>query len=139
MATDNRVEGLDDLKKHYPETVFVETLDVANDSNIDRVFALIKDKFGRLDIVVNNAGIGIMAEIEATPVEKARNLFDINFWGAAQVTIHAVKTFRAYKKPGRILVVSSVFGSAASPLFGYYSSAKYGESTALCVSTPQCD
>jgi NAD(P)-dependent dehydrogenase (short-subunit alcohol dehydrogenase family) len=81
------------------------------------------EKFGRIDIVFNNAGFGILAEIESTPENEARRLFDVNFWGAANVSREAVRVFREVNPPGIggwLLNMSSGAGFLGLPASGYY-------------------
>lgn len=71
----------------------------------------------------NNAGYGIFSEIEATPDDVARSQFEVNFWGASNVSREAVRVFRDVNKPvgGRLLQASSNVSLIANPLMAYYS------------------
>jgi NAD(P)-dependent dehydrogenase (short-subunit alcohol dehydrogenase family) len=64
----------------------VQRLDVTKVAEIKAVFDAARIHFGRLDVVVNNAGYGILAEIEATPDEDARYNFEVQFWGPVNIT-----------------------------------------------------
>ena len=60
-------------------------LDVTSIEEIDVVFAKVKEHFGRLDVVVNNAGYGLVAEIEATPEDEAQRCFETCYWGPLHI------------------------------------------------------
>ena len=69
-------------------------------------------------------------EIEATPEEVGRQVFDVNFWGAANVSKAAVKFFREQNPPcvgGRLITNSSIHGIRPPACVAYYSSAKFGK------------
>ncbi|KAJ7465257.1 hypothetical protein FB451DRAFT_1561608 [Mycena latifolia] len=89
--------------------------------------AVAKKAFGRIDIVFNNAGVGATGEIEGTPDELARSLFEVNFWGAVNVTKQAVSFFREENKPpgGLLINMSSMYGIDAPPLAGFYGATKF--------------
>ncbi|CAL1712827.1 unnamed protein product [Somion occarium] len=110
VATARKPEALDDLKAKYPSTkLLVLKLDVTQAHEIKDVFIKIKETFGRLDVVFNNAGYAMMGEVEATPEDAARTMFDTNFWGATNVSLETVKFFREENRPagGRLIVNSS--------------------------------
>ncbi|CAL1703540.1 unnamed protein product [Somion occarium] len=128
VATARKPEALDDLKSQYPSSkLLVLPLDVTNNRQIKDVFSKAKEAFGRIDVVFNIAGRGILGEAEGTPEDEARALFDTNFWGATNVSREAVRFFREENKPagGRLLVNSSKVGIQAVPFAGYYSATKH--------------
>ena len=131
MATLRSVDAISDLTKLYPTTrLLVLTLDVRKPAQITDAFAKAKAAFGRVDVVFNNAGYGMLAEVEGTPDDTARELFETNFWGATRVSTEAVKFFRESNPPGqggRLLVTSSFVGLKPLPCSGFYSAAKHGK------------
>lgn len=131
MATLRKPEVLDDLKLKYPPTqLLVLKLDVTKSEDVVNAFAKVKESFGRVDVVFNNAGYGILGEFEGTPEEVARSLFEVNFWGALKIAREAIKFFRETNKAGvggRLLNVSSTTGLNPVPGLGYYTASKYGE------------
>ena len=131
VATLRTPDALSDLTKQYPPSrLLVVALDVRQASQITDAFAKAKDTFGRIDVVFNNAGYGMLAEVEGTPDDAARELFETDFWGAAKVNIEAVKFFRESNPPGlggRLLVTSSFVGLKPLPCSGFYSAAKHGK------------
>ncbi|KAJ3488423.1 hypothetical protein NLI96_g2855 [Meripilus lineatus] len=129
IATLRKPEVLDDLKAKYPASkLLVVSLDVTKPSDITSAFNRVQEVFGRIDVVFNNAGYAMIGEVEGTPEETARTLFEVVFWGADRISREAVRFFREVNKPGvggRLLNNSSMVGVHASPGLGYYSAAKY--------------
>ena len=130
VATLRRPEVLADLKETYPEDkLLLVKLDVTKPEEIIDAFRKAGETFGRIDVVFNNAGYGVLAEVEATPDAAARAMFETNFWGSANVSREAVRFLREENKPcgGRLIVTSSASGIKPLPLIGYYSASKFGE------------
>lgn len=131
IATLRKPEVLDDLKALYPGSqLLILKLDVTQPKDIVDAFAMAKQSFGRIDVVFNNAGYGILAEVEGTPQDVARAMFEVTFWGAERVSREAIKFFREVNKPevgGRLLNNSSMAGLHGFPGMGYYCAAKHGE------------
>ena len=78
----------------------------------------------------SNAGYGVASELEGVPIETAKGLYDVNFWGSTQVGLAAVKFFREENAPGaggRLLFTSSMLGQMVFPIVGIYNSAKHGK------------
>ena len=87
VATLRRPEVLEAYKNKYPAAqLLITQLDVLDSKRITEVFDEAKEHFGRVDVVVNNAGYGIEGEIEVTPDSEARKLFDVVFWGLVNVS-----------------------------------------------------
>ena len=68
-------------------------LDVTNPTSISHAFSEAKRAFGRIDVVVSNAGFALFGEVEGTPDGTARAMFETNFWGAANVAREAVRSW----------------------------------------------
>ncbi|KAJ3486252.1 hypothetical protein NLI96_g4376 [Meripilus lineatus] len=129
VATDIDTSGLSSLSNQYPTSqLLVRKLDVSKHQEIKDTFAAAKEAFGRINVVYNNAGYGIAAELEAVPEEQARALFDVVYWGSVNVALEAVKFFREVNGPevgGRVITTGSMLGIITFPLCGYYNSAKH--------------
>ncbi|KIJ61448.1 hypothetical protein HYDPIDRAFT_159481 [Hydnomerulius pinastri MD-312] len=129
VATLRKPEMLDDLAARYPKNkLLVLKVDVSKGEEIDHAFAKTKEVFGRLDVVFNNAGYGVFGEVESTPAEDARAMFDVNFWGASHVSRAAVQFFREVNESGRggvLLQNSSLAGFVTPPGISYYSASKH--------------
>ncbi|RPD71635.1 NAD-P-binding protein [Lentinus tigrinus ALCF2SS1-7] len=138
VATARRPSVLDDLVSKYPSNrLLVLKVDVNVPQDIIDAFAATKDKFGRLDVVLNNAAYVVMGELEAVPEEEARKLFDTNFWGAICVSREAVKFFREVNAPGvggRLLQNSSITGITGREGMTYYAASKHAlEGASKCL------
>ncbi|KAF7795784.1 hypothetical protein EIP86_006951 [Pleurotus ostreatoroseus] len=128
VATLRKPEELDDLKAKYgADKLLVLKLDVTKTNEISQAFQKAIDVFGRIDVVFNNAGFGVFAEVEGSTDEAVRSLFDTNFFGAMNVSREAVRVFRDVNKPigGRLLITSSVAGLSPVPIIGYYAGTKH--------------
>jgi NAD(P)-dependent dehydrogenase (short-subunit alcohol dehydrogenase family) len=123
-ATARNPRTLDDLVERFGDEVLPLQLDV-NDR--DAVFTAVKDahdRFGRLDVVVNNAGYGQFGMIEEISEAEARAQFDTNVFGALFVTQAALPYLRE-QGSGHFLQVSSIGGISAFPNIGIYNASKW--------------
>jgi len=123
-ATARDTSTLDDLVVRFRDQVLPIRLDV-NDR--DAVFAAVKDahdRYGRLDVVVNNAGYGQFGMIEEVSEAEARAQFDTNVFGALFVTQAALPYLRE-QGSGHILQISSIGGISAYPYVGLYHASKW--------------
>jgi NAD(P)-dependent dehydrogenase (short-subunit alcohol dehydrogenase family) len=124
VATARDVDSLKDLVEQYGEAILALPLDVT-----DRAasFAAVKqghDHFGRLDVVVNNAGYGQFGMIEELSEAELRDQIETNVFGALWVTQAALPFLRA-QGSGHILQVSSIGGISAFPSIGAYHASKW--------------
>jgi NAD(P)-dependent dehydrogenase (short-subunit alcohol dehydrogenase family) len=106
------------------DEAFGLTLDVTKPEEIRKAFETIKDKFGKIDVLVNNAGFGFAGAIEETSNEETRAIFEANFFGTLQVTQMALPIFRL-QKSGHIIQISSHGGFKAFHGFGIYNASKF--------------
>jgi NAD(P)-dependent dehydrogenase (short-subunit alcohol dehydrogenase family) len=116
---------LDDLAAAHPEALLPLTLDVTDRDAASAAVAAAHERFGRLDVVVNNAGHGLFGAIEEVDEAQARAQLDTNLLGALWVTQAALPILRG-QGSGHILQVSSIGGIAAFPLVGVYNASKWG-------------
>ncbi|MDC8004919.1 SDR family oxidoreductase [Aureisphaera galaxeae] len=98
-------------------------LDVTQESTIQTAVQILLDKEGRIDVLVNNAGVGITGPIEETPVEEIRNAFETNFYGPLSVIKAVLPTMRN-QNGGHIINVTSIAGYMGLPYRGIYSATK---------------
>ncbi|KZT64520.1 NAD(P)-binding protein [Daedalea quercina L-15889] len=127
IATLRKPEVIADLvAKYTSDQLLVIKLDVYKLEDIKTAFVAAERTFGRIDVVFNNAGYTMFAEVEGTPDEEARAMFDVNFFGAANVSREAVRVFRDVNKPqgGRLLQMSSYNVYRAEPVMAYYTATK---------------
>jgi NAD(P)-dependent dehydrogenase (short-subunit alcohol dehydrogenase family) len=123
-ATARDTASLDDLVAKHGDAILPLALDVTDH---DAAFAAVKaanDHFGRLDIVVNNAGYGQFGMIEELSEEESRVQIETNLFGALWVTQAALPFLRA-AGGGHILQVSSIGGISAFPNIGIYNASKW--------------
>lgn len=123
-ATARDTSALDDLVSTYGDQVLPLALDVTDH---DADFAAVQaahHHFGRLDIVVNNAGYGHFGFLEETTEAEARAQIETNLFGALWVTQAALPLLRA-QGSGHILQISSIGGVAAFPSIGVYHASKW--------------
>ncbi|KAI6030593.1 hypothetical protein F5J12DRAFT_299795 [Pisolithus orientalis] len=127
VATLRKPTVLADLVSKYPDTLLLLKLDVTQPEEVKLTFATARERFGRIDVVLSNAGYGIVSEIEGTSEKNARGLFETNFWGASYVCREAVRFFREENQPvgGRLIQVSSVSGVASNPGSAWYCASKF--------------
>lgn len=97
--------------------------DVSKENEVLRMVAAALDEFGRIDVLVNNAGRGLIAKIENCPLEEMRSLFNTNFFGmhtACRAVIPAMKK----QGKGHIINVASLASHVAYPYYGAYAATK---------------
>ena len=123
-ATGRTVSLLEPLTRQYPDTAWVAELDVSDRTAVEAVVADAHAHFGRLDVVVNNAGYGLVGAVEETTEDEARALVDTNLLGALWVT-QAVLPYLRAQGSGHLLQVSSLSGVVAFPMMGLYQASKW--------------
>jgi len=136
-ATARDTSTLDDLVAAYGDAVLPITLDVTDRAAAFAAVAGAHEHFGRLDVVVNNAGYGQFGMIEELSEAEARQQIEANLFGALWVTQAALPLLRA-QGSGHILQVSSIGGISAFPTVGIYHASKWaleGLSQSLALET----
>ena len=99
-------------------------LDVTDDASVSRVFESVIQRFGRLDVLVNNAGTGAAGAAEESSVAQVQRVFDINFFGLVRMTKAVLPRMRA-AGTGRIINISSVLGLVPAPYMASYAATKH--------------
>ncbi|WP_103379965.1 SDR family oxidoreductase [Pseudonocardia dioxanivorans] len=123
-ATARDVATLDDLATKYGDRLFPITLDVTDRDADFAAVAAAHERFGRLDVVVNNAGYGHFGFVEELTEAEVRAQLETNLFGAIWVT-QAALPFLREQGSGHILQVSSIGGISAFPLVGAYHASKW--------------
>lgn len=98
--------------------------DVSDDASVTNVVAEIVRQAGRIDLVVNNAGIGLLGGAEESSIAQAQRIFDVNVFGVVRV-VNAVLPVMRQQKTGRIINMSSVLGLIPAPYNAFYASTKH--------------
>jgi NAD(P)-dependent dehydrogenase (short-subunit alcohol dehydrogenase family) len=124
-ATARNVRALAPLLERYGKQVAAITLDVTNKADVEAAIATAQARFGRLDVVINNAGYGLFGAIEEISEKQARDQIETNLFGALWVTQAALPIMRA-QGSGHIIQVSSIGGVNAFPTIGLYHASKWG-------------
>jgi len=124
VATARDPKRLDDLVKKFGGRVRAAPLDVADEQAAFAAVQVAIQCFGRLDVVVNNAGYGDIAPLEQLNSERFKAVMDTNFYGVVNVARAAVPIMRKQRR-GCILQISSVGGRLARPGSTPYHSAKW--------------
>ena len=124
VATARDPRALDDLVARYGDRVHVEPLDVTDAAAAEAAVAAGVAAFGRIDVVVNNAGQGDRVSLEDTTLDVFRRQIETNFLGTVYVTKAAIPVLRG-QGGGRIIQISSVGGRVGSPGMTAYQSAKW--------------
>jgi NAD(P)-dependent dehydrogenase (short-subunit alcohol dehydrogenase family) len=124
VATARDPRRLEDLAAKYGNQIRTAPLDVADEAAAKAAVEVALDAFGRLDVVVNNAGYGDMAPFEQVSSERFKALIDTNFYGVVNMTRAALPIMRK-QKSGCILQISSVGGRLALPGSTSYHAAKW--------------
>lgn len=116
--------ALTDLAAEYPDRLAVVLLDVTNDDDVHASIATAIDRFGRLDVLVNNAGYANMAPVEDVDFEDFQAQIDTNFLGVVRLTKAALPVMRT-QRCGHVVQVSSVGGRLTRAGLSAYQSAKW--------------
>jgi NAD(P)-dependent dehydrogenase (short-subunit alcohol dehydrogenase family) len=124
IATARDPRRLEDLVKKYGDQVRAAALDVVDESAAQAAVQMAVAAFGRLDVVVNNAGYGDIAPFEQLSSERFKAVVDTNFYGVVNVSRAAIPIMRK-QKSGCILQISSVGGRLARPGSSPYHAAKW--------------
>lgn len=122
IATQRNPEEEKDLSAF--SNVELMALDVTNLENVDTLFNHIEKKYGKLDVVVNNAGFGVDGVFEAMSDEVIEKQFNTNVFGLMRVTRAAIKLMRP-KGGGKIIQISSMGGKITFPLYSIYHATKF--------------
>ncbi len=123
-ATARTVEGVADLEETFGPNVLPLTLDVTSPEQVKAAISQAHAHFGRLDVVLNNAGYPLIGTIEEASAEDVRALYETNIFGTLSVIQAALPLLRQ-QGGGHIIGISSTLGQITMPLIGYYCSSKW--------------
>jgi NAD(P)-dependent dehydrogenase (short-subunit alcohol dehydrogenase family) len=124
-ATARKPEQLNDLAAKYAGQLLPLPLDVTNNEQIRSAVAKTIEHFGRIDVLVNNAGFGITGAAEAFTDEQVRSQLDTNLYGPIEITRTVIPYMRK-QRSGRILQISSIGGRVGTAGLTMYQAAKFG-------------
>ena len=133
VLTARKPESLDDLVRDFSDTALVLPLDVRDHDQVVAAVRAGEERFGALDVLVNNAGYGYRSALEDGDPDEVAQLFATNFFGAVDVIQQVLPGMRS-RGAGTIVNLSSIAGRVSQPGSGYYSATKFaleGASDAL--------
>lgn len=125
VATARNLQQLNDLAEKYPEQLLTLELDVQNKEQIYSTIEEAIKHFGRIDVLVNNAGFGITGAAEAFTNEQVRSQLEVNLYAPIEVT-RAVLPCMRKQRSGNILQISSIGGRVGNAGLSIYQAAKFG-------------
>ncbi|MEU9300846.1 oxidoreductase [Streptomyces sp. NPDC048269] len=124
VAAVRRPASLDALAAAHPERLVPIAVDVTDTARADEVVTDVVDRLGRIDVLVNNAGRGLVGAVEETSDSELRELMELHFFGPAALTRAALPHMRA-RKSGAVVQMSSMGGRLAFPGVGAYCATKF--------------
>jgi NAD(P)-dependent dehydrogenase (short-subunit alcohol dehydrogenase family) len=114
--------AIEDFSVH--DNALILKLDVTDRSQVEAAIKAAEDKFGHIDVLVNNAGIGYFAAVEESEEDQVRKMFEINVFGLSRM-IHVALPAMRKRRQGVIVNVSSIGGLRSFPALGYYNATKF--------------
>ena len=124
VATARKLDQIAEFGERYPETALPVVLDVTSDESVASAVKGALDTFGRVDVLVNNAGYGLAGAIEEATEAEFMPVFETNVFGLLRVTRALLPQFRK-QRSGHIVNVSSVAGLIGGAGWGYYNASKF--------------
>lgn len=134
VATARQPAALADLAARAPDRVLLLPLDVTRPEQVRSAVAAALERFGHIDVLVNNAGFSIIGAVEETPESELRATLELMFFGAVATTQAVLPSMRA-RRSGTIVQITSTGGLTTAPGFGAYCAAKHAlEGLSECLS-----
>ncbi|HET6704455.1 oxidoreductase [Amycolatopsis sp.] len=124
LATARRPETLAELRERGGDRLRTAALDVTDAGQIDTAVKAALEAFGRIDVVVNNAGSGSVGAVEELTMDELRALMEVMFFGAVAVTKAVLPHLRA-QGSGTVVQISSMGGQLSPPGYGAYCATKF--------------
>jgi len=124
VATARTTSKLSVIANTAPDRVLLQRLDVTQPAEAAAAIDAAVARFGRIDVLINNAGYAVLGAVEETPEAELRAQMETNFFGAVAVTRAALPTLRA-QRSGALVNISSLGGQVSAPGFGAYAASKF--------------
>ena len=124
VVTARNADQVSDIAANFPETALCVALDVNNPAQVDAAIARADERFGRIDVLVNNAGYGYLAAVEEGDDQEVRDMFETNFFSLVALIRKVLPGMRA-RGSGHIVNISSVGGLLGGASSGYYNATKF--------------
>jgi NAD(P)-dependent dehydrogenase (short-subunit alcohol dehydrogenase family) len=123
-VTDRGLDAVADLGAQYPDSALALQLDVTQPDQIRAALDAAFDRFGRIDVLVNNAGFAVQATVEEADMDRVRAMFDVNLYGTIDMIRAALPRLRA-QGSGHIINFASVGGRVSGPFMALYCASKF--------------
>jgi len=124
VVTARRLDSVQRFEQEFPKQALALRLDVTQPDSVQEAVAQAINRMGRIDVLVNNAGYGVVGAVEEASDREVRDIFETNVMGLLSVT-RAVLPHMRQRRAGHILNISSMTGLFAPPGFGLYSGTKF--------------
>jgi NAD(P)-dependent dehydrogenase (short-subunit alcohol dehydrogenase family) len=124
VVTARNPAKVEDIVADHRDRALVLELDVTDSVEVDAAVKSAEQHFKRVDVLVNNAGIGYFGAVEESDEDEVRRMFEINFFGLSRMTRTVLPTMRA-QRSGHIVNISSIGGLRSFPTLAYYHATKY--------------
>lgn len=124
IVTARKTDDIVDIIKGFSETAISVALDVTKPEQITNAVKQAFEMFGRIDVLVNNAGIGYFGAIEESEDEEVRRMFEINVFGLGNMIKEVLPIMRK-QRSGHIVNIASIGGLVGFPAVGYYNATKF--------------
>ena len=123
-VTSRNTDDIKDIVAQYPDNSIAIKLDVTKPEEIKAAVEQAMEKFSRIDVLVNNAGIGYFGAVEESEEAEIRRMFEINFFGLANVTNQVLPIMRS-QRSGHVVNIASIGGYVSFPAVGFYNATKF--------------
>jgi NAD(P)-dependent dehydrogenase (short-subunit alcohol dehydrogenase family) len=124
VVTARNPAKVEDIVAGHQDRALVLEVDVTDGVEVDAAVKSAEQHFKRIDVLVNNAGIGYFGAVEESDEEEVRRMFEINFFGLSRMTRTVLPIMRA-QRSGHIVNISSIGGLRSFPALAYYHATKY--------------
>lgn len=124
VVTARNPQQVEDIVKGHEGNALVLKLDVTDSAQVDAAVKAATERFGQIDVLVNNAGVGYFGAFEESDISEVRQMFEINVWGLTEMT-RAVLPGMRERRAGTVVNISSVGGLVAFPSLSFYNASKF--------------
>lgn len=124
VVTARNPQQVEDIVKGHESNALVLKLDVTDAAQVAAAVKAATERFGQIDVLVNNAGVGYFGAFEESDISEVRQMFEINVWGLTEMTRAVLPGMRA-RRSGTVVNISSVGGLVAFPSLSFYNASKF--------------
>lgn len=124
VVTARNPDQVSDIVRQHPDLALALKLDVTKPDEVEAATKAALDRFGRIDVLVNNAGLGYFGSFEESEWDKVRWMFEVNVWGLSIMTRAVLPAMRG-QRSGAIVNISSIGGLRGAPSLSFYNGTKF--------------